>query len=57
MIAKEDWAGLCALDELQRELSAGNALNGFATPVPTFPPTFKVRTDRQTERWLWLIER
>lgn len=43
MIEKEDWGGLYALDELQRELKEGNVLEGFATPPPQFAPTFKVR--------------
>jgi hypothetical protein len=51
MIEKEDWAGLYALDELQRELQAGNVLNGFETPPATFAPTFKVR------RSVWLVGR
>jgi hypothetical protein len=42
MIEAQDWKGLYALDELQRELKAGNVLSGFATPDCDFAPTFKV---------------
>ena len=42
MIEREDWQGLYALDELQRELKEGNVLSGFATPATEFAPTFKV---------------
>ena len=37
------YARLAACDELQRELGHGGALDGFASPAISFPPTFKVK--------------
>ena len=46
MIENEDWVGLLALDELNRELKAGRIMKGFSALQPSWPPTFKRK--RQT---------
>lgn len=47
MIKRREWEGLYVLDELQAELKEGNVLEGFATPIPDWAPTFKVCSQRR----------
>ena len=47
MIVKEEWGSLLSFDELNRELAAGRALNGFTALQPSFPPTFKRKRQNQ----------
>ena len=49
-IAKEDWASLQKLDQLQAQIDNGDAFYGFeaGTPMLTFPPTFKIMQQEKT---------
>lgn len=41
MVVNERWADILALDELNREITAGRVMNNFTALQPSFPPTFK----------------
>ena len=50
MIEQEEWEDILALDELNREIKAGRALNGFRALQPSFPPTFKRIRNREIKK-------
>jgi len=41
LVLANDWPGLLAFDELNREIKDNRALKGFTALQPSFPPTFK----------------